>query len=69
MAKEKITKEMKIDEVLKKHPEVIEVFIKTGFHCIGCAAAGFESLEEGAKAHGIDPDKLIEELNEVISNL
>ncbi|MFZ5559688.1 MAG: DUF1858 domain-containing protein [Patescibacteria group bacterium] len=66
MAKEKITKEMKIDEVIKKYPETVEVFMKYNFHCIGCVAANFESIEEGAKAHGITPEELVEELNEAI---
>jgi hypothetical protein len=29
-------------------------------------AARFENLEQGAQAHGIDPDMMIEELNKVI---
>ena len=66
MGKEKITKEMKIEEILQKYPESVEVFLKHGFHCLGCAAASFENLEEGAKAHGIDVDNLVKELNEAV---
>lgn len=66
MNKEKINKEMKIDEVLKKYPETVEVFVKNGFHCIGCAVVSLESIEDGARVHGIDTDKLVEELNEAI---
>jgi len=29
-------------------------------------AARFENIEQGALAHGIDPDKLVEELNNAI---
>lgn len=57
---------MKIDEVLKKHPETADVFIKNGFHCVGCAAASFESIEQGAMAHGVDMEELIEDLNKSI---
>lgn len=66
MTDKKITKEMKIEEILQRHPESVEIFLKHGFHCLGCAAASFENLEDGAKAHGIDADKLVEELNEAI---
>lgn len=59
----KITKEMKIDEVIKKYPETLSVFEKFGIHCISCIAASFESIEQGAVAHGINIDKLVEELN------
>lgn len=62
----KITKQMKIDGVLKKYPEVAAVFAKHGFHCIGCAAASFESIGQGAVAHGVDVDKLIKDLNKAI---
>jgi len=61
-----ITKEMKIEEVLKEYPETAEVFMKYGFHCLGCAAASFEDIEAGAIAHSIDVEKLIEELNKTI---
>jgi len=59
----KITKEMKIAEVIKKYPETLSVFIKNGIHCIGCAAATFETIEQGAMAHGITPEELVEDLN------
>lgn len=34
--------------------------------CIGCAAAHFENIEQGALAHGIDVDELITALNDVV---
>ena len=68
MTKEKIIKEMKIDEVLKNYPETLSVFVKYGFHCIGCAAANFETLEQGAMIHGITTEELIEELNKAVRN-
>jgi len=67
MSENKVTKEMSIIEVVQKHPESLEIFAKHGLGCIGCAAARFENLEAGAKVHGIDPDKLVEEINEVIN--
>lgn len=62
----KITKEMSIIDVVQQHPETLEVFQKFGLGCIGCAAARFENLEAGAKVHGIDPEVMIQELNNVI---
>ena len=66
MENKKITKEMKIEEILQKYPETLSVFLKHGFHCLGCAAASFENLAAGAEAHGIDVEKLVEELNQVL---
>lgn len=62
----KITKDMGLIEIVQQYPETIEVFQKYGLGCIGCAAARFENLEAGAKVHGIDPEKMVEDLNAVI---
>jgi hybrid cluster-associated redox disulfide protein len=61
-----ITKEMTIEEVVSEHPETMLVFMKHGLHCVGCHVSAFESIEEGAMAHGINVDALIEDLNTVI---
>lgn len=45
-------------------PEVVEVLLESGMHCIGCPMATEETIEQGAIAHGIDPDELIKKINE-----
>ena len=60
----KITKDMGIMEVVQKYPETIEIFQRFGMGCIGCAAAHFENIEQGALAHGMDVDALMKALNE-----
>lgn len=60
---EKITKEMNIAELVEKFPQIREVFMENGLGCIGCVASNFETLEEGLLAHGLDVDKIVEELN------
>ncbi len=60
-----ITKEMTIQEVVQSNPETIRVFMEHGLHCVGCSIARYENIEQGALAHGIDVDKLIEDLNKV----
>lgn len=62
--KNKITKKMSFAEIVREEPEVAEVLMEKGMHCIGCPMAMQESLEQGAIAHGLDPDKLEKELNE-----
>ena len=62
----KITKDSNLGEVVSKHPETMEVFMKHGLHCVGCMAAQYETLEQGAKAHGIDVKKLVNDLNKVV---
>jgi len=64
--KAKITKKMAIGEVVQKYPQTAEVFIKHGMHCLGCAIAHYENIEQGAQVHGIDIKKLVEDLNKAI---
>ncbi|MEG0370879.1 MAG: DUF1858 domain-containing protein [Clostridium sp.] len=61
-----ITKEMNIIEIVEKFPESVEVFTSYGMGCFGCMAARFETLEQGALAHGLDVDSLVADLNEAI---
>lgn len=58
-----ITKDMGIMEVVQQWPQTVEVLMQSGMGCIGCAAAHFENIEQGAQAHGIDVDALIKALN------
>jgi hybrid cluster-associated redox disulfide protein len=58
-----ITKEMSIADIVHEHPETIRVFFSHGLMCVGCAAARFENLEQGARAHGIDVEALVKDLN------
>jgi len=60
-----ITKEMTIGEVVRRHPETVEVFTRYGMGCLGCPATQFENVEQGAIMHGIDVEQLINELNQV----
>jgi len=64
--KQEITKDMTFIEVIKKYPETTETFLEHGMACIGCPFAMQETIEQGAKAHGINLKKLIKELNKTI---
>ena len=62
-----ITKDTGIIEAVQSHPEIMEVFAEYGLGCSGCMAAHFETIGQGAGAHGIDVDALIEDINKVIA--
>ncbi len=62
----KITKQTLIGEALKVCPESAEIMFDYGLHCIGCCGATMESIEDGAKAHGLS-DKEIEEMVDKIN--
>lgn len=48
--------------------EGASVLSEAGLHCVGCAMARGESLEEGCKAHGF-PDEKIDEIVEKLNAL
>jgi hybrid cluster-associated redox disulfide protein len=60
-----ITKQMPIGEVVEKYPQTVEVFLRHGLMCFGCAIAQFENVEQGA--HGINVEALIKDLNAAVS--
>ena len=64
----KITKEMTFGEVLKKYPETVKTFFQHGMHCFGCHLAVDETIEQGAVAHGVAVDKLVEDLNKTAAS-
>jgi hybrid cluster-associated redox disulfide protein len=64
---EKIGKTMSIGEVVQTYPQTIEVFLKHGLMCFGCAIARFENIEQGAVAHGINVEALMKDLNAAVS--
>jgi hybrid cluster-associated redox disulfide protein len=61
-----ITKEQGIFEIVEEYPQTKVVFQRYGLGCLGCAAVRYESLEEGALAHGVDINALVDDLNKAI---
>ena len=62
----KITGDILIGDLVDRHPEVSEVLMKYGFHCVGCIMSPYETLEIGAKVHGIPLRPFLKKINEVI---
>ncbi len=50
-------------EALQADPRAREVFAAHGMGCVGCMGVSMESIEDGAKMHGIDPQVVLGELN------
>jgi hybrid cluster-associated redox disulfide protein len=61
-----ISRKMSIEEVVRRYPQTRNIFERYGLGCIGCQAALFESIEQGAEIHDIDVNALIADLNDEV---
>ena len=57
-----IEKTTLIAEIMENAPFVAPMFQAIGMHCMGCALASAETVEEACAAHGVDPDEFITDL-------
>ncbi len=64
--KTEVTKQTQIGELLALNPNVKDVLLGFGLHCLGCPMSQMETLEEACMVHGIDADLLIEKVNEFL---
>lgn len=62
-----VSKDMYIVDVLNMDNGTASIFMQNGLHCLGCAMAGGETLEEACAVHGIDCEDLLEQINEYLS--
>ena len=68
MGKE-ITRTMTFGELLAECPEAGMVLAEKGMHCIGCQIGVTESIEEGARVHGLseaDIDDMITKIKALV---
>ncbi len=64
-----ITKKSMIGDIFTKYPETEPVFMKYfGSGCFSCPGSKTEDIAFGAMMHNIEPEKIIEELNDAIQN-
>lgn len=59
----KITADTLIMECLRLNPNSAEILMSYGMHCLGCAMAHGETIEQAVNAHGNDLEELLAKLN------
>ena len=58
-----ITKDTVIGDILDADETTAPFFLAMGMHCLGCPASRGETLGEACEVHGVDADRLVEQLN------
>ncbi|MFK5925108.1 MAG: DUF1858 domain-containing protein [Desulfuromusa sp.] len=64
----KITEDMTFYQVLQLSPSVSRILDKFNLDCGECLGATTESLAQGAKAHGLDVEEILVELNAIFKD-
>lgn len=71
--KGKISEKMLIGELVEKYPKAAEVLVERyGLHCVGCGMAMMETIEDGARAHGMkagEIKKMLEDLEKSVTKV
>ncbi len=64
---EKITKDTMIGDLLREDYGCATVLMGAGMHCVGCPASQMETIEEACGVHAMDPEQVVNALNEYFS--
>ena len=59
-----VTKDTIIGDILDMDRTTAPVFLELGMIGLGCPASRGESWEQACLVHNVDPDELVEKLNE-----
>lgn len=62
-----VTKETMIGELLQINENVAPILLDIGMHCLGCPSSQMESIAEAAMVHGIEPDALVNKINDFLA--
>ena len=62
-----VTKDTVISDIMMEAPDSVPLFQEIGMHCMGCALASGENVEQACNAHGVDVDEFLVKLNAFIA--
>lgn len=64
------TKDTNLGDLAKTFPQAAQIMLEYGLHCVGCFANQFDTIEMGAKIHGMtedEVDEMVERINAAIA--
>ena len=65
----KVTVDTIIGDILDFNGEAAApIFMGMGMHCLGCPSARGESVGQACEVHGVDPSKIVADLNKALGN-
>jgi hybrid cluster-associated redox disulfide protein len=58
-----------VDDVMRRWPSTIRVFLNHKMGCVGCPIGTFHGVDDACREHGISPDDFMEALREVTARV
>ena len=65
--KEYVTKDMLMGDIVQKYPIAIRALMECGMGCVSCPASAMETVTEAARVHGLNPQDVLDYVNERIT--
>ena len=62
-----VTKDTMIGELLNIDENGAPLLLEIGMHCLGCPSSQMETIAEAAMVHGIEPDALVDKINDFLA--
>ena len=60
-----LSKTMTFGDLMNECPEASQVLVSRGLHCVGCHIAFSESIEDGARVHGLSDQEIEAMMDEI----
>jgi hydrid cluster protein-associated redox disulfide domain len=64
-----VTKGTIIADIMENAPQTMPLFQQIGMHCMGCAMASGENVEQACDVHGVNADMFVERINIFLKEL
>lgn len=61
----RLTADLMVDDVMRRWPSTIRVFLDFRMRCVGCPIATFHSVDEACDEHRIDAAALLSKLRDI----
>lgn len=63
-----IRPDMIVADIVQQYPQLVDVMMSCGLHCISCGVSQVETLEEACMTHGLDVYDMLDVLNDELNN-
>ncbi len=62
----RFSQDMIVGDVLARWPQVVQLFMRRRWYCVGCSLARFETLGEVSATYGLPYEALLAELQQAV---